>query len=84
MSIDQSFSKEAEVAKHVGYSLRAIRKWRAEGKGPSYFRVGRSIRYRMCDVEAWLKHHQVRLSQTARKLGAIPESEVERAQKFGG
>jgi predicted DNA-binding transcriptional regulator AlpA len=33
----------------------ALRRMRREGRGPTYCRVGRLIRYRRSAVEAWLK-----------------------------
>lgn len=30
-------------------------KWRAKAKGPPFIKVGRLVRYRRSDVEAWLR-----------------------------
>jgi hypothetical protein len=68
MGIDQVFKTEDQVAKCLGYSRRAMRKWRTAGSGPPYFRVGRSIRYRMRDVEMWMGLHFVRTPKAAATL----------------
>lgn len=42
------------VAEYLGVPVKTIYNWRAEGKGPRGIRVGRHLRYRLADVEAWL------------------------------
>jgi hypothetical protein len=32
-----------------------LRQWRYLGEGPRYLKVGATVRYRVHDVEAWLK-----------------------------
>lgn len=44
--------KEAAIA--VGFSAETLRQWRRRGGGPSFFTIGRSIRYRPEDIDAWL------------------------------
>ncbi|MEM8995835.1 MAG: helix-turn-helix domain-containing protein [Acidobacteriota bacterium] len=53
--IDDPFLITAEVGKLTNQSTRTLEKWRQNGTGPSYFRMGRSVRYRLSDVEAWLE-----------------------------
>jgi excisionase family DNA binding protein len=38
----------------LGIPLGTIRNWRVSGYGPPGFKVGRHVRYRQADVEAWL------------------------------
>lgn len=48
-------SRDVEVAELSGISAVTLRRWRAEGKGPKFVRIGeRAIRYRRADVLAWL------------------------------
>jgi hypothetical protein len=35
-------------------TLATIRRWRLEGKGPRYIKVGRLVKYRISDVRAFL------------------------------
>jgi excisionase family DNA binding protein len=35
-------------------SERTLERMRLQGNGPQYAKVGRSVRYRECDVEAWV------------------------------
>ncbi len=37
--------KEDEVADRLGYSRKALQAWRAQGRGPKFLKIGRSIRY---------------------------------------
>lgn len=46
---------EADLSAALKVSRAALRQWRAAGQGPAYLRVGRAIRYRPSDVDAWLQ-----------------------------
>jgi excisionase family DNA binding protein len=46
---------EAELAQLLKVSVGTIRRWRAEGSGPPSLRLGRGVRYRRVDVDAWLE-----------------------------
>jgi predicted DNA-binding transcriptional regulator AlpA len=50
-----------ELAERIGGKTtpRTVEDWRLDGKGPRYIRVGRTIRYREADVEAWELAHLV-------------------------
>jgi len=50
---------ERDAAQYIGYSPAYLRKCRRTGHGPAYIRVGRSIRYRIKDLDAWLEAHRV-------------------------
>jgi predicted DNA-binding transcriptional regulator AlpA len=41
-------------------SLRTLRRWRQEGRGPAYVKVGRKVMYRPSDVQAWIDEHTIR------------------------
>jgi hypothetical protein len=45
---------ESELARRASVSVAALRKWRREGRGPRFLRLGRLIRYLVEDVDAWL------------------------------
>jgi len=44
----------ADLAGYLGVPVSTVYKWRATGEGPRGFRVGRYVRYREADVQAWL------------------------------
>ena len=45
---------ENQLADKTGISPRTLQKWRWEGGGPPYIKLGRSVRYRLSDVLEWL------------------------------
>ena len=45
----------ADVAELLDVSERTLEFWRYAGKGPAYVKVGKRVRYRPADVEAYLE-----------------------------
>lgn len=45
----------AEAADFLGVSPRTIEKWRLEGRGPKYCKLGRRVTYRLPDLDAYLE-----------------------------
>jgi excisionase family DNA binding protein len=43
-----------EVAEFLGVPVRTLYQWRYKGAGPVGVRVGRHLRYRVTDIEAWI------------------------------
>lgn len=43
-----------EVATLLGVAPETVRFWRHNGTGPPARKVGRFVRYRVADVEAWI------------------------------
>lgn len=63
---------EAEAAKILGYSRRALQNWRVRGGGPAYVCVSaRSIRYRRRDLIAWAESKLARNTSEAREGGHV-------------
>lgn len=48
-----------EVADFLGMPVATLRKWRSTGTGPPIYRLGKHVRYRLPDVEAWLAERAV-------------------------
>jgi predicted DNA-binding transcriptional regulator AlpA len=46
---------EAKLAARLDLSRATLQNWRYAGKGPRYIKIGRLIRYRNPDVDAYLK-----------------------------
>lgn len=44
-----------QLAEYLGIPLKSVRNWRTTGSGPRGIRVGKHVRYRWSDVEAWLE-----------------------------
>lgn len=43
-----------EAAAILRRSVSSMNKWRGDGRGPRYVRVGGSIRYRLSDIRAFI------------------------------
>jgi excisionase family DNA binding protein len=46
---------ERQAAKYLGVSAGTLRLWRSEGRSPRFFRAGKLIRFRVCDLNAWIE-----------------------------
>ena len=46
---------EIALAVRLGVSRSTLQSWRYTGRGPRYLKIGRLIRYRNVDVEAFLR-----------------------------
>ena len=45
---------ETELAAYLRVSVAACRKWRFQGRGPEFVKLGSLVRYRREDVDNWL------------------------------
>lgn len=57
--------REREAAELLGVSQAALRRWRREGRGPSFVRLERCIGYRLADIEVFLSQN-LQPNRTAR------------------
>lgn len=57
---DDGLLTNSEVAAIFRIDAGVLRRWRVEGTGPSFVKVGRLIRYRPADVTAWLESRNCR------------------------
>jgi excisionase family DNA binding protein len=46
-----------EVADYLGVPLTTLYQWRTKNAGPRAIRVGRHLRFRQEDVDAWVEQH---------------------------
>jgi len=44
----------SQLARQLGVSVQTLYDLRGQGRGPVGFRVGRELRFRVSEVEAWL------------------------------
>ncbi|WP_430378437.1 helix-turn-helix transcriptional regulator [Streptomyces sp. B1-3] len=47
-----------KLAEHLDVPVKTIYGWNYKGTGPKFSKVGRHVRYRPQDVEAWLDQQQ--------------------------
>ena len=50
---------ERDAARVISCSVALMRKWRLFGEGPAYCKIGRLVRYRQEDLNAFLDSHRV-------------------------
>jgi len=43
-----------ELAAYLGVPIATIYQWRHHHRGPTGYRIGRHVRYRLSDIENWL------------------------------
>jgi len=48
-----------DLAEELGLGLQTLAQWRWQGVGPAFVKVGRLVRYRRSDVDAWLAANEV-------------------------
>ncbi|GHC61924.1 helix-turn-helix transcriptional regulator [Neogemmobacter tilapiae] len=55
---DTNILLERELAARWKMSARTLQRWRAQGWGPSFIRIGGAIRYTLADVEDYEKQQK--------------------------
>ena len=43
-----------EAARHIGLAVSTLEKARLYGNSPPYSKAGRSVRYRLSDLDTWM------------------------------
>lgn len=54
---------QKELARCWGISHRTLERWRAQGRGPAYLKLGGRVLYRLPDIEAF-EHSQLHRALT--------------------
>lgn len=54
-----------EAAVRTGLAASTLRKLRLTGEGPRFLKLGRAVRYRDTDLEAWLNARSVQSTSEA-------------------
>ncbi len=50
---------ERQVAEMTGFSKYTFQRLRFEHRGPAYLKVGRSVRYRLEDIQKWMESRRI-------------------------
>lgn len=51
--------REEQAAEYLGMKVTTLRQWRFLSRGPVYLKIGRSVRYRREDLDAFLQQSAV-------------------------
>ncbi len=52
--ISSALLTTAQAAQYLALGQRTLENWRCRGDGPAFVRLGRVVRYRVLDLDAWL------------------------------
>ena len=44
-----------EAARYTGLKKATLDQWRSRGEGPKFVKLGRAVRYRRADLDAWIE-----------------------------
>ena len=47
-----------EAAEFMNYSINTLNKWRSLGHGPRFLKLGRGVRYKVADLQAFMERHR--------------------------
>ena len=51
----ETYLTPEQLAKMIGLSVKTLNKWRWEGKGPHFLKLGRRVVYRLSDIDIYLQ-----------------------------
>lgn len=57
--MDDELLNTRETGKYLKRPAGTLSQWRYLGRGPAYIRVGREVRYRKSDLDAWLEANRI-------------------------
>ncbi|MCI0626794.1 MAG: helix-turn-helix domain-containing protein [Acidobacteria bacterium] len=60
---------ETEVSQKLDVTKPCLRRWRHEGRGLPFVRVGRLVRYRFEDIEAFIAENRQEINGKAAEAG---------------
>jgi predicted DNA-binding transcriptional regulator AlpA len=55
MQCQERLLNEWDVANITRMSVASLRHWRLKRIGPKYLKIGTAVRYRMTDLQRWIK-----------------------------
>jgi excisionase family DNA binding protein len=65
MSSEETYLTPGEAAAYLHNSASTLAKLRVYGGGPAFCRIGKSIRYRRCDLDQYMAERRVRSTSEA-------------------
>jgi predicted DNA-binding transcriptional regulator AlpA len=55
----EQFVNDRKAAEVLDAATQTMRNWRFQRRGPKYIKIGRSIRYAMSDLLAYMENHKI-------------------------
>jgi hypothetical protein len=50
---------EKIAAEKIGVAVQTLRNWRHQRRGPAYLKLGRSVRYRLDDLNKFMENNRI-------------------------
>lgn len=72
----ETYLKPREAAEYLRSSTSTLAKARMKMQGPDYVRIGRAIRYRQSDLDAWMSASVARRAGNSRSAGSSDSGEA--------
>jgi predicted DNA-binding transcriptional regulator AlpA len=76
--LDKELLTENQVWNRYGLSISWQRRTRRERRGPRFLKLGKMVRYRRSDIEAYLSAHAVEPKQPSTEGSATKQGEQDR------
>lgn len=58
--------KTPQAAEHIGQTAGTLKKWRSQGRGPTFYALSRrAVVYALDDLDAWISAHEVKPDSSA-------------------
>ncbi len=55
-----SYLNEAEAAQYLGVSVKSLRRWRFDRRGPTYSKIlGKLVRYTQQSLDSWMDEQTI-------------------------
>lgn len=54
-AVDDALVPAPQLPSYIGIARQTLDRWRVEGKGPAYIKLGGRVFYRAGDVRAWIE-----------------------------
>lgn len=64
--MDRDIFTTSEAAEYVRLGKPTLERFRISGEGPQYAKLGGAVRYRRCDLDAWLTSRLVHSTSDVR------------------
>ena len=70
---------ERALADRLSMSPRTLQRWRQDGKGPPFLKLGGRVVYRLTDIESWEQQHRCDGStrDDSERTGDTGQAEIE-------
>lgn len=71
---DNDLLTTSEAARYIGRSKPTLDRYRHEGHGPAYFKLGGAVRYNRRDLDAWIAAGRVQHGETSAAQTVAPQA----------